>query len=754
MLGRSISSVSVAVTDEINSEFRLMQIQSPRQPTALFQFAAILFAVTVSQLSFGQDNVGNDSTVVYSADYFAEYSPVSAQDMLDRIPGIGQATGGNSRGGRLRGITGSSASRGGRGLGGGSSNSNEILINGKRTAGKNNQTSAQLNRITADQVNYIEIIRGTSGGLDIRGSGQLVNVVLFEELSSTSISYKANMSRFIDHETEPGGSVSFSGQTGALNFVLSASATPGYGRQVSKESSILGDFSANDRVREERINEQTTNVVSANLNYEISPRSSLRFNALFAEDDDPTAVTRLTTDLRVTPNTTALERESIPIESDNWEIGGDYELLTPGGDRFKILFISNEDNRASTRERYDVFADGSEQKNLFLDTASVTWERIVRGSYTFDVFEGQDIEVGVERAQTILESKLALGIADSTGIASTAFGGLVPVAVSNANSSVEEIRYEPFIIHNWIINPRMSLETTLLYETSEIEQSGDVSNTRDFDFVKPKLDFRYDLTPQLQLRGTIEKEVNQLSFSDFVAANDEQDDDSNTQAGNANLRQEWLWKYDFNAEYRLPNDIGVVDANLFYHQHHDVIERIDVSSSETDLQSANGNIGDGERWGLTLNTSIRMRMINLPNLLLTSRFSIEDSSITDPFLGIDRRFQFKPRGFSSFGFRHDLPRWNLNWGGLWMNRLDGNIKRFDIDDIEIAAGDPRLGLFVEYIDSRGITYRFDAEGVTNNLSCRERQRFVGRMSAGILEEIEDRCNGFGRILRFGITGTF
>jgi len=28
------------------------------------------------------------------------------------------------------------------------------------------------------------------------------------------------------------------------------------------------------------------------------------------------------------------------------------------------------------------------------------------------------------------------------------------------------------------------------------------------------------------------------------------------------------------------------------------------------------------------------------------------------------------------------------------------------------------------------------------------------MSAGILEEIEDRCNGFGRILRFGITGTF
>jgi len=122
---------------------------------------------------------------------------------------------------------------------------------------------------------------------------------------------------------------------------------------------------------------------------------------------------------------------------------------------------------------------------------------------------------------------------DPLGIPSAGFGGLVPVPVSNANSSVEEIRYEPFIIHNWVFNPRMSLETTLLYETSGIEQSGDVSNKRDFDFVKPKIDFRYDLTPQLQLRGTIEKEVNQLSFSDFVAANDEQDDDSNTQAGNS-----------------------------------------------------------------------------------------------------------------------------------------------------------------------------------------------------------------------------
>ncbi len=194
-----------------------------------------------------------------------------------------------------------------------------------------------------------------------------------------------------------------------------------------------------------------------------------------------------------------------------------------------------------------------------------------------DIFQGQNIEFGAERAQTILDSNLALGVASSIGTPSDDVGGLVPVPVPNANSSVEEIRYEPFIIHNWIFNPRMSLETSVLYEDSEITQSGDVSKKRDFDFVKPKVDFRYDLTPTIQLRGSIEKVVEQLSFSDFVAATDNRDEDSNIQVGNENLRQEWYWKYDINAEYRLPNDIGVVSGNIFFEDWSDRIERIDVS---------------------------------------------------------------------------------------------------------------------------------------------------------------------------------
>ena len=693
----------------------------------------------------------DDATVTYPASYFAQYGSVSAKDMIDRIPGVGSTTGGGSS--STGGFRGAGGGSGGRGFGSGSGAS-EILINGKRTAGKSNATSGLLDRINADQVSYIQIIRGTSGELDVRGTGQVINIVLFEELDASSLTYQVNADRYRDTHFQPGGNIAYANRIGAFDFVLSGVAEPRYGHTESEEFSVLGDFSPNDRVLEDQITEQSSYDITANLGYEFSENTSARFNILLSQNDNPTEVDRSITDFTVNPNVLNLQRDDIPGKQNNWEIGGDYETFFDNGSRFKALFVLNQDNRNSTRERFDIFDDGSDKKNLFLKTGSRTSEEIVRGSYTFDILQNQDIEIGAERAVTTLNSKLALGIAGDIGDSSPLFGGLVPVPVSNANSTVEEERYEPFIIHNWVINPRMSLESHILYEYSEISQSGDISNKRDFDFVKPKVDFRYDMTPSLQLRGSIEKVVTQLRFSDFVAATDEQDEDSNTFAGNANLRQEWFWKYDFITEYRLPNDMGVIDANLFYHDHRDVIERMDITIDEDNLQSANGNIGDGKMWGLSVNASVRMSMINMPNLLFSSRWNAADSEITDPFTGQLRRFQFHGRGRWDVSFRHDIPEWNLNWGGRWNNRFDGNQKLYDIDDTVSTLGEPNVELFAEYITDNGTSWRFDARDLTNNEQCRERIRYMGRLSAGILEEIENRCSTRGLVMSLKITGTF
>ena len=289
-----------------------------RSKLGSIKIAGCMFLLSLGSSISAQDSVGDDSTVRYPAAYFEEWAPVTAQDMMDRIPGL--SSGGGNRGGYSssgRGGPGGGpgggggGSREGRGFGSGSGGS-EILINGKRTAGKNNSTGSQLGTITADQVNYFEIIRGTSGELDVRGSGQVVNVVLFEELSSATIQFEAILQLSEDDTMSPGGNLSFSGQQGGFDYQVSARTNDVYFRSLSKENSILGDFSPNDLIREDGATDGNSSTISTNLGYDINSKSSARFNAQLGEGNGETDMFRRTTDLKVNPNTLDRQRETSP----------------------------------------------------------------------------------------------------------------------------------------------------------------------------------------------------------------------------------------------------------------------------------------------------------------------------------------------------------------------------------------------------------------------------------------------------------
>jgi hypothetical protein len=96
----------------------------------------------------------------------------------------------------------------------------------------------------------------------------------------------------------------------------------------------------------------------------------------------------------------------------------------------------------------------------------------------------------------------------------------------------------------------------------------------------------------------------------------------------------------------------------------------------------------------------------------------------------------------------------MNYGLVWNNRFDGGRKRYDIDDIEQTAGDPNVQAFVEWVAFGDITFRFDARNITDNLQCRERHRYLGPITSGIIEEYEDQCGGAGRTLALRVNGTF
>ena len=685
----------------------------------------------------GTEAIIEGSTIIYDADFFAEFSPVNVNDMMDRIPGISLAM--NNRGGGNR-----------RGLGAGE---NEILINGQRQTGKSNEGRDQLSRLSADQVDYIEIIRGTSEEMDIRSGGQVVNIVLLDSRSRSSITAEANMDRYHDGTFDPGAKLSWTGQSGSLNYLFHLEGEPRYQNRLSKEFSRDPAGNLLETRFEDSTREQTDYETSFNLGYQFD-NSLVQLNGLYGGDCAPEDKERLINNFSDTGIVSQLEREDIDRCRENWEIGGDYEYEFRNGGKYRFLFIVNDGQWLQERDRFEVF-DDREEKDLFLYNNGRDQERIFRTSYTFDPIPNHGLEFGIERAQTLRDGNLRLGL-DLGGTPSPEHGFLTAVTVDNSNSTVEEVRYENFLVHNWQINDKSSLESSLIYETSTITQTGDVYNERDFDFVRPKLDYRYNINQSMQLRVTAEKLVSQLSFSDFMASSDSDDDDQNTQAGNPQIVQEQHWEYSLNLEYRLPNSIGVLNSEIYYRDYEDVIDRVDVSTGPDDLRSARGNIGGAYRYGMNLDASSRLGYIGLPSALLSLGFSVQDSEVTDPFLNIKRRMRYNSRWFGRANFRHDITRWDMSYGFSYFNSdNDSNARQqIDINDIERDIRDYGLMLFVEKKAFNGITFRLDARNANDPLRCRERTRFLGATIGGIVEEIENYCSQDGPVYALKVRHTF
>lgn len=684
----------------------------------------------------------SDATVTYPAEYFAQFNPYSVNDMLQRIPGISLARSGSR----------SQSRGGGRGLGAGGE---QVLINGRRIAGKSNEGDSQLSRIPASEVRYIEIIRGTSGELDVRGGTQVINVVLNEALSNVSFAYEVNMDRALDGTLVPGGRISATGQYAALNYFLSAEREPRYDFRDGFESALdrFGDLA--ETVNRDETTDGWPISLTANFGYEFSPTDTANLNFSWTgndvEYDTDRIITRYQSDAVASR---IFERDTQPSESTGFEVGGDYMHVFDNGSRWKTIAIVNEKENEFERSRFKVDPSSSvETKDLYLFNYEKYQERIIRSSYVFDLSQGQSIEAGVERAQTIVDTSLRLGLL--AGVAGgQEFGGLTPV--TSSVGTVEEMRLEYFTIHNWSMNDRMTLETTLLVEDSSISQSGTLANSRDFSFFRPKVDYRFDMTPSVQFRGIVQKIVNQLSFRDFTAGVDQRDDEQNSFEGNSDIQQMSWWNYEANLEYRLPNDAGVINTQLYYQTVFDVIDNVDVSR-DGEILSARGNTGDGRRYGINLNNSLRLSFLNQPNMLLTAGLSVEEATHYDSIRGEDRERAMGPRdGGSNYsiGFRHDIPRLNnTNWGFNANKRFLNDFMVWDIDKTEHYS--PALSWFAwaETQAWGGLVYRFEARD--SNERCRLRTRYAGGTTVtGYVNEVEDSCSINGPVYAIKVRGTF
>ena len=678
-----------------------------------------------------------DSTVVYSAEFFAQFNPITANDMLARIPGI-NIEGGGDFGGDA-----------GRGLGTGGN----LLINGQRVAGKDNSASDQLDRITAAEVERIEIIRDTSGALNVRGASEVINIVTSElpSRSSTQVQLVQRLSH--DDNYEVGGSLGWSAQFGELQALINIEQRPNYTNRDDREIRVSPSGDVLGTLFEEDIRDQDEQSLSANLSYGIGPHR-MQLNAQLGDSNYPRFVSRDFVDFEDNVAVLSAQEEQFANNESSWELGGDYEYSFLNGSRLAFLFVANEETRDFVRERF--VADPLSEplsKNLFIDSQSERSEFILQTNYNFTITEDHSLRVGFERAVTQLDSALFIANRSGTGPVSEQFGGLaLNESASNSGTRVEEERHESFIFHNWTINDKSALESSVVFENSEISQTGIVSKTRDFQFWRPTFDYRYNFADNFRFRGTITRNVSQLSFSAFAATANEEDRDIDGFAGNPELEPETSWKYEAELEYRLPNDAGVISSSVFYTDIDNRIGRINATIDPNRPQSATGNVGPAKEYGWTTRASIRLNQLNLPNAIVSLRLNMLDSEILNPF--INETIRTDDRGGANFEFRHDITSLNLSYGIDYNYPIWGGFH--DVDIITRTRNDRArsLDLFVQKIWFDDWVFRLESDNTLEASGCRYRERFETTTIAGDIRLIQNSCSSRYRTLQLSIQTTF
>lgn len=707
------------------------------KPTPLLALALVF-----SPLLVAQDNVAissqadADSTVVYEAEFFDQYNPITASDMLDRIPGV-NVGGGGPGGGNNRGL----------GTGG------NLLINGQRIAGKDNSPRDQLDRITADEVQRIEIIRDTTGALNVRGASEVVNIILVAVPSRSSTTVEVVQRLNHDDTYEVGGSVAWSQQIGNFQALVNFEARPNYENRDNREIRITPDGELLGTLFETNIRDQDEHTFSTNMSYSTGPHR-MQLNALISEADHPRPIRRDFVDFTDSGPVESIQEEKNQNEESNWEIGGDYEYNFADGSRLAVLFVLNDEIRNTVRERFEADpADEPLTKNLFIDSRRETTEFIVQTNYNFSLNDSQSLRIGLERANNQLDSSLLIGSSFGTEPPSEAFGGLSPLpSISNAGTHVEEIRYEGFAFHNWSINDQASLESSVVYETSEISQSGVVNKKRDFQFWRPSFDFRYNFADNFRFRGTVQRNVSQLSFSSFAATTNEEDRDRNALAGNPELAPETSWNYEGELEYRLPNDAGVLSSSIFYNDIDNKIGRINATVDPDEPLSATGNVGPAWQAGWFMRASVRLNQFNLPNAIVSARLGLFDSEILDPF--INQKVRTGGRGFGNLEFRHDITELGLSYGLDYRHSIWGGY--YDINIVTRTRNDRQrsLDLFVQKVWFDDWTFRLESDNTLDASECRYRERYDGTTIDGVVELIQDSCSSRYRRLILSVQTTF
>lgn len=650
----------------------------------------------------------------YEPDYFARFAPRNAFDMARNVPGF------DIRGGD-----------GARGLGAADTN---VLVNGRRIAGKANGPVEALRRIPLEDVVRLELVDGASLGIGGQ-TGQVLNVVTSATGRVTGqFRYNPEFRTFGTPARLLGGSVALAGGGRKTEWTLQL-RNEAYRRGNEGPEQVFDGAGGLTALRDER----------ANFNGD-----RLALNGSFARTADNGNILNLTGQVggflfreseisvqRAPAGPLQRIRDLKRTEDEfNYELGADYEFAAGPG-RLKLIGYTRSEDSPFANTVVTTFPGGAApQGSVFLRDSDES-ETVLRAEYSVKA-GGGNLVAAFEGARNTLAIASSLAERDAAG-------NLQPVIFAGSSAEVAEDRADARLTWSRALAPSLQLQVSAGGEYSKISQSGPLGLTRSFWRPKGFVALDWKITPDLNLAGRIERVVGQLDFEDFIASVDVDQDRTND--SNANLRPEQSWVFDLEASWRM-GKLGNLTVSGYYELLTDVVDQIPLPGGG----QAPGNIPSAKLYGMEGKATILSDGIGWRGTRADLSASWSNSAVRDPLLGTLREISGNELFSTEFRLRHDIPAtpWALGIRGDWQKVAEA----VRLDEIFLNnPGFAQILAFAEHKDVFGMTVRARVGNLTNQQDRFSRTVFADR-AAGRVAFRESRERRFGTIVSFDIEGSF
>ena len=653
-----------------------------------------------------------EARVTYDADFYAQFSPRTALDMIGRTPGFTLTEGAERRG--FSGAVGN------------------VLIDGERVVAKSQTLSDILQRIPAAQVVRIELLRGAQAAGDASGFAVLANVVRTPSAGGGAWSLGYEIAQ--QNAPAPNGFLAWNGRIGTTDYGLGLNGYSLLREQPGERETV----DASGAPIETRTETSPRAFFEIAVNGEASRqmlggRMRLTGQAYLSHYHQDNAL------LTFSPAGTRTQLELDPYTENKRTLEAGLEHERGLGDWDLTLAA------LLTRTRFDseIISTRSDADDAFASRFTQTIERengesILRATLARDLSPQHRLEAGVEGALNTQDQALVLTFDSGTGP--------IPIPVPNSNLYVEELRGDAYVVHTWRPDSRWSVETRLAGELSNLSFSGDAGHSVSLGFLKPSFQVTRDLGGQNQLRARLFRDVSQLDFTDFVSRASLSDDI--IEGGNPDLRPQTSWQAEVAADLRF-GEQGALGLTVFSQWISDTVDLVTLGPPDARFD-APGNIGDARVWGVELSLTLPLQRI-ITGGSLTVDGSWRDARVTDPLTGARRTISDFQEDELSVEFRQDLTARRFAWGLKYEDESALALYRFN--EVDRRRDAPAFDVWIETTAIQPLKLRLTLVSLLTTPERRERTFFTPDR-IGAIDRIERSEQQPGQWVLVSVSGNF